>query len=750
MESTSLAEETEFDAWIKRHNGAPPVTAQIKLAESLCDRSSSNAQAHNHIPALFSRDSDRTSSSNPCAEFPLVSWKGVTPRWFQQVFMGTREMEMFQSFGCRMWFVRNRCITEMLRRRGVTSNGSIVDHIPKLVTNMSHSSSEDYEDGNGGGGVDGIAKEASCFISYTGEMSLSQFNELIGHESLVGKQLWMDLICVCQFSWTERKDDEMMQFKEGFMYELRERIGSIGTTALLVRRWDDMMATLGKIWVLWEIFSTASGKTVLDVLLTDSEETRFIKDVVCARGGMERIDDSISKVDANNAWSFVPEDRLMILRLMEKTDGVFNVNKTVLRCLRTWFIKKAEEFYYHLEQKGENVDLYRGALISLYMSFGDITEAVRLGREKIDSCSAKLGPDHEATLTTMSQLALTLSYDGTPSSLEEAEALLKEVLRKCEAQFGEDHDISVGAHQFLANLMNQWRRLDEAESYMRKAISSQERLHGSTHPNTITAQEELREILWEKEDTTEDEERQFKKLHEIRAELGPKHPKTLETTTALANYLELQDKLSEAERLYREVMRTMTEQLGVESPLRLTAVKSLASVLHREDKLDAAESLFREALVIEQKNLGEAHGTTLDTMNELCSVLSDKGQHEEADHLSSQCMVISEKSLGKDHHDTLAFAHNRAHWLFEQGKGEEAERLLRTVFDRHRSSLGESHPDTIRVAAHLGAMVAQLGNFDQGVSIVGEAVENATRSLEEDHSMIIYAKDILDALQKNR
>lgn len=593
-----------------------------------------------------------------------------------------------------------------------------------------------------------ISEEASVFISYTGEISLDEFCSLISHSNVAKKHLWMDLICVCQFSWTERKDEDMKTFKKGFMYQLREKIGHIGCTALLMNRWDDLMLTLGKIWVLWEIYSTANANASLDVLLTDYEAEQYFQKVFSTGEGMTLLDDSVAKLDVRNATSYVAEDRIMILGLMED-DGVFNVNSTVLSCMRDWFVAKADQFCNDLAQSGEDIELYIAPLIQLHMRYGKVEDVLQMSKQRMDRMSSLYGPNHEAALRSTVKHALALVFDGTPSSLSQSESILLDVIEKCQEKFDGDLDNTISAYVGLKSVMNMQRRPERAEAYIRKAISAQTILHGPEHTLTIELNEELLQIQSDEKHIPAYEQKLLKERKENEQRFGTKHHETVRTLTDLACYYETEDRLSDAARMYSELLHTKIEQLGLEHTETILAMKALAVVHLKNEDYKQAEKQFSQALAIEQRVLGPSHRTTLDTMSDLIETLDDSENYVEAERLSEERLRIAEDKLGKEDSNTLAYEQNYAHILFSVDKEAEAESLLRVSLHKHRSAFGEEDERTIRVLANLGFMMAQRGSYEEGTEIVNRAATIAEESRSTD-SIGLYVNDLLLELQEGK
>lgn len=322
--------KTDFDTFVNQWNDKqPPDEELVKLAQKLCNE--------NDLRVVANRKIDRDECTT-CR----VSWEGFCPEWFTEVFIKTPEMERFTKFGCRMWFLRGYGIKEMLRRRNVLS-GCVIDHMEKFVPLVSDRPSKKQRLV--------FKSQATTFISFTGSYTIDHIAELVRHNDLRGHYLWVDTFCVDQFAWTERKDEEMLDFKKNFMHQLRGRIGRIGFTSLMLERWDDLMSTLGRIWVLWEIFLTADTKAKLHVLLSKSERQRFLCDGLADEADAEIR--SLARIDASRAKASRPEDKAMIMETIQQS-GLTNVNTLVVDRMREWLVATGTAHLEELRQSGDS------------------------------------------------------------------------------------------------------------------------------------------------------------------------------------------------------------------------------------------------------------------------------------------------------------------------------------------------------------------------------------------------------------
>ena len=696
--------ESDFDKFVSRWpNKRPPRQELIKLAEQLCD------EAH-HLPrgqegaskSINAPDSKGKQVGGDGPTVCRVSWDGVSPDWFIDVFMKTPEVQQFLRFGCRMWFIRGFGIKEMLQRRGVFS-GPFVDHIDMFFPMDQEPGRETKPDE-----IQESGSQATAFISFTGFYTLEHFAELVGHDDLRGRYLWIDTFCVDQFAWTERKDNEMIQFKKNFMHELREKIGRIGFTALMLDQWDDLMSTLGQIWVIWEMFSTADSEVELKVLFRGSEHDRFVQEGLGGEIGFSNISKAMSTIDSRKAGSSQIEDKTLILEIMEGTGGVIQVNTQVCECMRDWLVNTGRAYLEKRRKLGHSVLGLANNMAALLSEQGKLDEAEPLKREELNACRVQLGDKHPNTLTSINNLANLLRDQG---KLAEAEPLYREVLNVRRDQLGDKHPNTLTSVNNLAALLSDEGNLVEAEPLYLEALTWQREL------------------------------------------LGNKHPDTLSSTNNLAILLHNQGKLDEAEPLYREAINGYRKQLGDKHPDTLRSINNLANLLCNQGKHDESEPLYHEALNGQREQLGDKHPDTLRSVNNLANLLCNQGKYDEAEPFHREALNGQREQLGDKHPDTLVAIYNMGAFLVDRGKFCQAVALFEEAQMGFNAVLGADHMyrfkvrDALNIARSisleyslialfclLGVMMSARGEFSHAVALLEEAQNGFLAMLGAEHT----------------
>lgn len=320
---TGGSSSTEFSLWMKAQgsvvDGRTTLFQQLELAVRLYDETQGDSTCSTHVWDIIATLKQQTQLDPN----KLARWKGVQVDWILRTFIRSPYFLRLMEFGCELWFVRKVCMIEFLRRRGVWS-GTFVDHIDEI----------------GLGDCAGVVKErATVFLSYTGCYTLQHYADML--RSLRGEYIWMDIFCVDQFAWTgQSNSNEMVDFRNELTAGLQDRIREIKTTVLMLHKWDDTMATLSQIWVLWEVFNTFEADANFRILLPREETLKYLGLLKCSPNFVMSVTETLSRIDSQNATSHDPQDREHIITLM-KNQGLDVVDERVRSKIRGWFVETA-------------------------------------------------------------------------------------------------------------------------------------------------------------------------------------------------------------------------------------------------------------------------------------------------------------------------------------------------------------------------------------------------------------------------
>lgn len=645
--------ESRFDAWMKKHwpekHTKPPTDKLLELAEKICANDDT----------FGDHESEEKHEYYDDPKSPLDSWEGISVDWFQNVFMELPEVKNMMEFGCRMWFLRYAGIKVIMKRRNIPS-GPLVEHLEVLGTsNIS--------------GTPIKSKKATTFVSFTGSYTIKHFSELL--QKLSGHFVWIDTFCVNQFAWTERRDDDIKAFKRNFMTRLRSMIDEIGSTALMLEQWDNWMSTLGQVWVIWEIFSTAdSPKADLIVLLSDEEHERFVEFGLRRQEQFDSLQIALASIDANKADAFDTVDKIVILKEMKKKGGVSMVNTRVMEQMRKWLVATGRTRLERDRATGELCSVLTNNLALLYRDMGDYVTAVSLLRDTLTMDQVDL----EAELTTLGNLAIVLK---DMNQLDEARELYRQALHCSQQTFGDIHESTLFHKRNMALFLMEEDKYREAEPLFSDILAARRHTLGDSDEKTCVAFDDMSTVL---------------------AELG---------------------KPQDAVQYSRYALKSRRSNLGNRHSHTLASIAHLASTLLRLGRLDEAEELSLEALAIHREKLGQDHPDTLSSIQRMAVVHEARGRIDEAASFGWRALNGFRRNLVDGHAEIQISIWFMTILHFKQGDAETAEPLCREIVSIRQAQLGESNPATIEAMSLLSNVLASLGQYDEAVKISKRALD---------------------------
>ena len=260
-----------------------------------------------------------------------------------------------------------------------------------------------------------------------------------------------------------------------------------------------------------------------------------------------------------------------------------------------------------LAKRGEKLD----SAINQRLDAGQIAEAVRPAREKLDLLARTLGKDHWQTGDARRDLETCQRLAGLP--------------REVQNRYAKSRQADARANQLYAR-----------GQYTEAALL-------------------FRETLTIRRDT-----------------LGEGHPDTATSYNNLAATLRDQGKYAEAEAMHRRALAIRLKALSADHPDTAQSYNNLAATLQVQGKYAEAEAMFRRALAIRLKALGAGHPHTAGSYNNLAMTLGDQGKYAEAEAMHRRALAIVLKALGKGHPDTAQSYTNLAWSLDRQGKHDDA------------------------------------------------------------------------------
>jgi tetratricopeptide (TPR) repeat protein len=284
---------------------------------------------------------------------------------------------------------------------------------------------------------------------------------------------------------------------------------------------------------------------------------------------------------------------------------------------------------------------------------GDYARARRLQERVLEATSRVLGEEHQVTLASMHNLALTLAMQG---DLPGARRLQERVLEVNVRTLGDEHTRTLASMSNLAQTLREQGDRAGARPLQERVAQLMTRVCGEDDPRTLRAMNNLAGTLRVQGDHV-GAQRLLERVLEVTTRvLGEEHPDTLSLTANLAVMIGAQGDLAQARRLEERVLQVRQRVLGEEHPDTLKSMNNLASTLRAQGDLAEARRLLERVLEVSTRLLGEEHPDTLRSMCNLAFTLDAQGDREAALHLLYKCLPLQRKVLGEDHPDTLTTA----------------------------------------------------------------------------------------------
>ncbi|KAH6989834.1 putative kinesin [Ilyonectria destructans] len=223
---------------------------------------------------------------------------------------------------------------------------------------------------------------------------------------------------------------------------------------------------------------------------------------------------------------------------------------------------------------------------------GMYKEAEQMNRRALDTSEKVLGRQHPDTLASINNLALVLRYQGKYEEAEqinrraldarekykEAEQIKRRALDASEKVLGREHPSTLTSISNLALVLRYQGKYKEAEQINRRALDAREKVLGRQHPDTLTSISNLALVLQYQGKYGEAEQMNRRALDAREKVLGRQHPDTLTSVYNLAYLFHGQTRFSEAARLYERACDGYVEVLGSDHPTTRACVAHYRSL----------------------------------------------------------------------------------------------------------------------------------------------------------------------------
>jgi tetratricopeptide (TPR) repeat protein len=361
---------------------------------------------------------------------------------------------------------------------------------------------------------------------------------------------------------------------------------------------------------------------------------------------------------------------------------------------------------------------------------GEMEGARKIQEHVLEITQRVLVAEHPSTLTSMSNLAETLRDQG---EMEGARKIQEQVLEITRRILGAEHPSTLTSMNNIALTLRDQGEMEGARKIQEQVLEITRRVLGAEHPNTLTFMNNIAETLRDQGELEAARKIQEQVLEIWRRVLGAEHPSTLTSMNNIAETLRDQGELEGARKIQEQVLEIRRRVLGAEHPSTLTSMSNIAETLRTQGEMGGARKIQEQVLEITRRVLGAEHPFTLTSMNNIAETLRDQGELEGARKIQEQVLEITRRVLGAEHPDTLRSMNNLAVTLRAQGELEDARKIQEQVLEITRRVLGAEHPDTLRSMNNIAETLRDQGELEGARKIQEQVLEITRRVLGAEH-----------------
>jgi serine/threonine protein kinase/Tfp pilus assembly protein PilF len=352
----------------------------------------------------------------------------------------------------------------------------------------------------------------------------------------------------------------------------------------------------------------------------------------------------------------------------------------------------AEAVAHHAKPPVEKVVRLNSAIGQLDARRGKPAEA-QARYEKALALAVPLGEDHEATLSTLNQLATTLMERG---------------------------------------------KLEDARKAYERVLAARERLYGKDHPDVAAALNNVGNV-YRRESKYDDAKRAYERALAIReAALGPDHPEVGTTLNNLGTFFSEIGDRAKAKEVTERALAIWEKAYGPTSPEIVPAVSNLGEIAMNAGDYDAARKHMERALSLVEQSQGKDGTGSIDLLTNL-GVLEQEQQHfDKALEVFKRAQAIAEKAYGPDHTDVADILANEATIYKHQNKLAEAAELNTHVLRIYENKFGPDHPRVGMILSNLGELNDVRGDHKAAMDNFQKSLAVFEGKLGKDHPYVSY------------
>jgi tetratricopeptide (TPR) repeat protein len=383
----------------------------------------------------------------------------------------------------------------------------------------------------------------------------------------------------------------------------------------------------------------------------------------------------------------------------------------------------AEAAASHARPRADGVVRLQNSIGLLEAARGRPADARARYEKALALAERELGPDHPATLSTLTQLGNLAQTEGR---FADARTLHERVLAARERALGKDHPDIAGVLNNLGTVYRTEGKLDDAQRVLDRALALRLAALGPEHPDVGSAYNSLGTLAQERDDHPTAVGYFEKALALWEKAYGPDN---VELANALTNLGTSLDALGEHERAVRQFERAIAldeAAHGPDHPALTGVLSNLGVVRQHQGKLDEALALFQRAAKIAEKTYGPDHPGLADVLANIATVYRTQQKLDEARAMNLRALRVVEQVYGTGHTRAAMVLVNLGNLQSQQkdyGAAVEAFRRSASIFE---ARLGKDHVFLSYALVGLGDALVELHRPSEAVPLLERGLQIRT------------------------
>jgi len=324
--------------------------------------------------------------------------------------------------------------------------------------------------------------------------------------------------------------------------------------------------------------------------------------------------------------------------------------------------------------------------------------------------------------------------------LDRSVLLLRQVHRTHRLELGPDHEQSLTSQTDLANVLLRQDRNIEADSLYSDLVERYRRTLGETHPKTVAGIHQRGVAMWEMS-RYDEAEPLLRRSYELVNEAYADNPRqALSYANNLANFLGDAGQFSEAESLLQMVVEERIRILGPEHPEVLEAWNNLAMSFADQGRIREGLPIFRRVLTLQDKLLGPGHFESLITRHNLAAMQALVFNWSAAETLRVDGVRLAREFRSPEERVYQFHVHSLGQLYLDMGRFATAETLLTKAYELRRQTREDDHRDVYFSLDALGRLELARGKLDLAYEHLQAAREGYERNLGHNHPNTISSR----------